>query len=127
MTQQQYVSPFASTDEVVRIDLRPVTGTDDWVEVRATLRYGDTLAIRNAAVQRARRGADGDLDLALAIGALQLERLARAIVRWSLRMHPDDPAPVPVTREAIQALHPRVADYISERLDELYGEAQEGN
>lgn len=122
------ISRFARTDEVVRVDLREFDGSDDWVELRAALSWGDMLAVRRASMPRATAhtgGASaGEMDVQIDVGARQLELLARALVRWSFRASPEDPQPLPVSRDLITRLDARLADWLAERADQLYsGEA----
>lgn len=117
------INRFARTDETVRIELREFDGSDDWVEVRAALSWGDMLAVRKASMPRA-TAAPGtpEMEVQIDVGARSLELLSRAIVRWSFRAAEGDPAPLPVSRDLITKLDARLADWLADRVDSLYGE-----
>jgi hypothetical protein len=117
------VRRFARPDETVRISLREFDGSDDWVDVRATLSYRDHLELRSMAVSGAVQTAEG-MHLQIDTGRAQLELLCRAIVAWSLRASEHDPAPLPVTRELIERLDQSLGDWLAQRIDQLYQSAR---
>lgn len=105
--------PLIREDDVVRIDL-PAEG--EWVEVKARLSRGDSIAIQQAlyAGQRSTGGRVPDVDFVQALDVAEFATLERAIRAWSFEE--------PVSPANIRALDEASVDAIKARLNELYGE-----
>jgi hypothetical protein len=101
------VRPRFPGQQTVRIELREFDGSDDWVEVRAGLRFEDIAAMVDA------RQRQGDV-------AFSRELLRRSIVAWSFRVSPDDPEPVRVTPGTIEQLDAGLALWLVAQLNSLY-------
>jgi len=110
---------FVRPTETVRIYLTEFDGSEDWVDVRAALSWRDSLELRALAIAGATQSQDG-VQLQIDPWRAQLELLSRAIVNWSLKYAPDDPAPIPVTRSAIEQLNPQLGDWLAQKIDAMY-------
>lgn len=80
--------------ETVRIDL----ADGDWIEVKKELGVGEDRRYRTAGVKRANAKEEVEIDWT----AMALARVQTYLVDWSARDAKDKP--VPVTRQAIEAL-----------------------
>jgi len=105
--------PLIDPNDTIRIDL-PTPG--EWVEVRRQLSKGEQVQLQKAIFAEPpafdeKRGIRLD-DLRIDWEAIQLRVLELAIVRWSF--------PEPVTPETIRRLDIDSANYLYERLNELY-------
>lgn len=115
---------FARPDATVRIHLRDYDGSDDWVDVRESLTFVDSVELRDIAIGGATQSQDG-VRIEVAAARLKLELLKRSIVAWSFRVDPADPAPVPVSPGAIERLDANLGDWLAERIDGLYSKNSE--
>jgi hypothetical protein len=98
----------------------------DWVLVHAELSYGQQRRLANAGLSGvpAALAAEGVGErLTVDWAAFELEKLATWLMDWSFR--DDDGAPVYVSREAIEALHPDTAAEITAALDAHIAAQQE--
>jgi hypothetical protein len=117
---------FVRPTDTVRISLAEFDGSEDWVDVRGALSWRDMLELRALAIGGATQGGDGGVELRVDPWRAQLELLARAIVGWSFRAADGDPAPIPVSRSAIEQLDPALGDWLAQRIDALY-QGSQGN
>lgn len=134
---------FTEKGATHRIHLRPLTGTDDWVDIKADMSQPDQKAIADAlAVVRndqpiqVKDGKTADQQMSFRIVQSSEHQymvyMTRMIVRWSLKQ-PSNGQPAPVDPAWVMRLRNGVGDWILRAMDAYYTErkakaqASEGN
>ena len=101
---------FARGD-AVRLEL----SDEDWILVRAELSYGQQRRLAASGLTGVDAAATEGQRLKVDLAAYDIERLVTWVMDWSFR--DDDGDRVPVSREAIEALHPDTAAEVGAALD----------
>lgn len=106
-----------------RLDL----GDDLWVEVKETLTYGEEqrlASISLTTVNFAANREEGETEIGLDMQRHAIERLVTWVVDWNFSDHTGKT--VPVSRTAIQNLHPAIAKRLTDALDAHVAEVERG-
>lgn len=105
MSRNWFVVP-----ETVRLDL-PGGG---WIEVKERLTYGEEQRLTGAALTNVIQGTDEQPEVGIDLERYNILRLFIWVVDWSPR--DGEGNPMPVSKEAISALDPVVAEEIDDAL-----------
>jgi len=107
--------PRFARGDAVRLEL----SDGDWVLVRRELSYGQQRRLAASGLTGVDAAATEGQRLKVDLAAYDIERLVTWVMDWSFR--DDDGDRVPVSREAIEALHPDTAAEITAALEAHMG------